>query len=97
MRFEGQAGDLRAFTIDIIQREASASTKAFGTESLNADDAYRSMATGVIQPSLDPQTIHRRRPLASLDDLTFPIVQEWCAGIITVSKESIIDINASRL
>lgn len=74
----------------IAVSEASPSTKVFGAEPLNADDAYRSLEAGSIQPANDPQTLADGL-LTSLGDLTFPIIQERCSGIITVSEESMIE------
>jgi threonine dehydratase len=55
-----------------------------------ADDAYRSMQTGAIVPSVSPKTIADGL-LTSLGTLTFPIVQQCVEQIVTVSEQGIID------
>jgi threonine dehydratase len=55
-----------------------------------ADDAYRSLQTGAIVPSVSPQTIADGL-LTSLGTLTFPIVQQCVEQIVTVSEQGIID------
>jgi threonine dehydratase len=64
-------------------------TKVIGAEPEGADDAYRSMARGVIQPSVNPKTICDGL-LTSLGNLTFPIIQKYVDRIITTNDESII-------
>ena len=53
-----------------------------------ADDAYRSINSGSIMPSLHPKTIADGL-LTSLGALTFPIIQERVEQIVTVSEEGI--------
>lgn len=55
-----------------------------------ADDAYRSMHSGTVVPSLSPKTIADGL-LTSLGSLTFPIVQQRVEQIVTVSEQGIID------
>jgi threonine dehydratase len=55
-----------------------------------ADDAYRSLQSGTIVPSLNPKTIADGL-LTSLGTLTFPIVQQRVEQIVTVSEQGIID------
>ena len=55
-----------------------------------ADDAYRSIQSGEIVPSVGPQTIADGL-LTSLGTLTFPIIQERVEQIVTVSEQGIID------
>ncbi|MDB2499507.1 pyridoxal-phosphate dependent enzyme [bacterium] len=74
----------------IAVSESSPSTKVIGAEPLNADDAYRSMQSGEIQPSENPQTIADGL-LTSLGELTFEILKERCSGIVTVSEDSIVE------
>ncbi len=74
----------------IAVSEALPSASVIGAEPLNADDAYRSMKSGKIEPSHNPQTLADGL-LTSLGDLTFAIIQERCAGIVTVSEESIVE------
>jgi len=59
-------------------------------EPAGADDAFRSLATGRIVPSISPRTIADGL-LTALGDLTFPIIQEHVEQIVTVSEEAIID------
>jgi threonine dehydratase len=55
-----------------------------------ADDAYRSLKEGKIQPSDNPKTIADGL-LTSLGKLTFPIIKERVEQIVTVSEQGIID------
>jgi threonine dehydratase len=55
-----------------------------------ADDAYRSLQSGTIVPSVNPKTIADGL-LTSLGTLTFPIVQQRVEQIVTVSEQGIID------
>jgi threonine dehydratase len=55
-----------------------------------ADDAYRSIETGKIVPSVTPETVADGL-LTSLGSLTFPIIQERVQQIVTVSEHGIID------
>jgi threonine dehydratase len=64
-------------------------TRVLAAEPERADDAYRSLAAGKIIPSDNPQTIADGL-LTSLGELTFPIIQQHVAGILTVSEEAIV-------
>jgi threonine dehydratase len=55
-----------------------------------ADDAYRSLKSGEILPSLKPKTIADGL-LTSLGTKTFPIIQRRVEQIVTVSEQGIID------
>ena len=74
----------------IAVSETRPETKVIGAEPVAADDAFRSLERGMIQPSIDPQTIADGL-LTSLGDLTFAVLQERCEGIVTVSEASIIE------
>ncbi len=67
----------------------SPKTIVYGAEPENADDACRSLKSGRIMPSVDPQTIADGL-LTSLGSVTFPIIKENVADILTVSEENII-------
>jgi threonine dehydratase len=54
-----------------------------------ADDAYRSLQSGTLQPSINPQTIADGLR-TSLGDLTFAIIQQHVERIVTVSEDAII-------
>jgi threonine dehydratase len=64
-------------------------TRVVAVEPDGADDAYRSLQSGTIQPSIHPQTIADGLR-TSLGDLTFPIIQQHVEQIVTVSEEAII-------
>jgi threonine dehydratase len=64
--------------------------QVYGAEPAAADDAYRSLISGQIEPSLNPQTIADGL-LTSLGDLTFPILQRHLGGIYRVSEAGIIE------
>ncbi len=67
----------------------SGKTKVIGAEPKGADDAFRSLKAGKIIPSVNPQTIADGL-LTSLGNITFPIIQKYVSGIITVKEKSII-------
>jgi threonine dehydratase len=67
----------------------SPATRVIAAEPAGADDAYRSLQTGKIQPSITPQTIADGL-LTSLGELTFAIIQQHVAQIVTVSEEAIV-------
>ncbi len=54
-----------------------------------ADDAYRSLQTGEIIPSVNPRTIADGL-LTSLGSLTFPIIRDHLREIVTVSETATI-------
>ncbi len=55
-----------------------------------ADDAYRSIQSGTIIPSVKPKTIADGL-LTSLGTLTFPIIQQRVEQIVTVSEQDILE------
>lgn len=63
--------------------------KVIAGEPKNADDAWRSFKSGVLQPSVNPNTIADGL-LTSLGDLTFRIILQNVDDIITVSEENIV-------
>jgi threonine dehydratase len=67
----------------------SPTTRVIAAEPASADDAYRSLQAGYVIPSIQPQTIADGL-LTSLGDLTFAIIQQHVAQIVTVSEEAII-------
>ena len=73
----------------IATKGLSSTTQVIAGEPAAADDAFRSLEEGRIVPSVEPRTIADGL-LTSLGTLTFPIVQELCDGIITVSEDSIL-------
>lgn len=68
---------------------SSPGIRVVAAEPQGADDAARSLATGTIQPSVNPQTICDGL-LTSLGTLTFPIIQQHVHGIVTVSDDAVI-------
>ncbi|MCJ7820693.1 MAG: pyridoxal-phosphate dependent enzyme, partial [Bacteroidales bacterium] len=73
----------------ITARHLRPAIKIYGAEPLLADDACRSLHTGVMQPALKPQTIADGL-LTSLCERTFTVIREKVDDILTVSEESII-------
>lgn len=65
------------------------SIEIYGAEPAGADDAYRSLLSGVIEPMENPQTIADGLR-TSLGSLTFPIIKEHVKDIIIVSEPEII-------
>jgi len=74
-----------ALTVAAINPEI----KVFGAEPAGADDAFRSLQAGRIIPVEKPDTIADGLR-TSLGDLTFAVIKEHVAKIITVSDERII-------
>jgi threonine dehydratase len=67
----------------------SPATRVIAAEPAGADDAYRSLQAGSIVPSVQPRTIADGL-LTSLGDLTFAVIQQHVAQIVTVSEDAII-------
>ncbi len=67
----------------------SPETKVIGAEPENADDAFRSLRSGSLLPSEDPDTIADGL-LTSLSELTFGIIKENVSSIVTVGEEFIV-------
>ncbi len=67
----------------------SPNTSVIGAEPANADDACRSLKAGHIIPADNPKTIADGL-LTSLGDLTFSVIRQHVAEILTVSEEEII-------
>ena len=67
----------------------SPNTKIIGAEPEAADDAFRSLRDGSIQPSEHPATICDGL-LTQLSDKTFSIIKDNVSEIITCSEETII-------
>ena len=67
----------------------SPNTRVVGAEPAAADDAFRSLEEGRIVPSLDPRTVADGL-LTSLGTLTFAVIRERVAGIVTVSEAAIV-------
>ncbi len=71
-------------------RAINGKIKIMGAEPLNANDAWRSFASGVLTPSVNPLTIADGL-LTSLSELTFSIIRKNVDDIYTVKEESIIE------
>ena len=67
----------------------SPNTRVVGAEPAAADDACRSLQAGRIVPSVDPKTVADGL-LTSLGTLTFAIIRERVAEIVTVSEAAIV-------
>jgi len=74
----------------ITVRHLLPATKIYGAEPALADDAARSLHSGVLQPPLPPKTIADGL-LTSLCERTFTIIRENADDIFTVSEEEIIE------
>ena len=73
----------------ITVRNMRPGTRVIAAEPKNADDAFRSFKTGVLQPPLKPNTVADGL-LTSLGSLTFKITMEYVDDIICAGEESII-------
>jgi threonine dehydratase len=67
----------------------SPSTRVIAGEPALANDAFRSMQSGKIEPASPPASIADGL-LTSLGDKTFPIIQEYVQEVITVSEDEIV-------
>ena len=76
----GGGGLLSGTSISV--RAFSPDTRIYGAEPSGADDARRSLQTGHIVPSEDPETICEGL-LTSLGDLTFSVIRENVRDILT--------------
>jgi threonine dehydratase len=73
----------------IAATELSPRIRVIAAEPEGADDAFRSMAAGKIVPAVNPRSIADGL-LASLGDLTFPIIQQRVEQVVTVSEAGIV-------
>jgi len=64
--------------------------ETIGAEPFGADDAYLSLKTGKIQPSINPKTIADGLK-TQLGDQNFPIIQKYVSKIIRVEESEIIE------
>jgi threonine dehydratase len=80
-------GGLMSGTL-ITANALSAKTRVIGAEPEGADDAYRSLKSGRIEPSINPKTIADGL-LTSLGENTFEIINKYIYSIVRVSDESI--------
>ena len=74
----------------IAQHYLLPESQTIGAEPFGADDAYLSIKTGKIQPSVNPITIADGL-LTQLGEKTFPIIQKYVSNIIRVEESEIID------
>lgn len=73
----------------IAAQSLSPGIMVYGAEPEMADDAYRSLKTGVLQPSVNPKTIADGLK-TSLGEINFEIIRNHVDDIATVSEESIV-------
>jgi threonine dehydratase len=78
----------------IAVKHLSPRTRVIGAEPVNADDAYRSFKTGVLQPPLKPNTVADGL-LTALGPLTFRIITDKVDDILCAGEADII--SAMRL
>ncbi len=83
----GGGGLLSGSSISV--KSLSPKTKIVASEPEGADDAFRSMQSGKIIPSVHPNTICDGL-LTSLSDRTFKIISQNVSNIITVSDEDTV-------
>jgi threonine dehydratase len=72
----------------LVTAAVSPATQVIAAEPEAADDAYRSLHSGTIQPSHNPQTIADGLR-TSLGDITFALIQRYVQEIVTVSEAAI--------
>ncbi|HKK68064.1 MAG TPA: pyridoxal-phosphate dependent enzyme [Bacteroidales bacterium] len=73
----------------IAAHSMAPSMEIYGAEPANADDAKRSLESGRLIPSVNPNTIADGL-LTSLSDLTFQILSDKLDGILTCTEDSIL-------
>ena len=83
----GGGGMLSGFAV--AAKGTRESIRVYGAEPQGADDAARSLASGVWQPQTAPDSIADGL-LTSLGRLTWPIVRDRVDGIFTVSEAQIV-------
>ncbi|MFP4367718.1 MAG: pyridoxal-phosphate dependent enzyme, partial [Bacteroidales bacterium] len=88
----GGGGLLSGTAISV--RNLSSAALVIAAEPRNANDAYRSFVTGILQPPLKPDTIADGL-LTSLSPLTFEIIKRYVDDILCAGEEFII--SAMRL
>ncbi len=69
----------------------SPTTRVIAIEPAGADDAYRSLETGTLQPQVIPTRTIADGLLTTLSELTFGIIRDHAEAIVTVSEEAIIE------
>lgn len=74
----------------LAARSLLPAARVFGAEPRNVDDAWQSLKAGRIMPVTGKTSIADGL-LGRLGSLTFPIIREHVAGIITVSEPAIVD------
>lgn len=74
----------------IAATETKKGIRVIAAEPEMADDAFRSMQSGKIIPSVNPKTIADGL-LTSLGSLTFPILQARVEQVVTVSESAMIE------
>ena len=74
----------------IAATEMKTGIRVIAGEPEMADDAYRSIQSGRILPSIHPKTMADGL-LTSLGPLTFPIIRERVEQIVTVSEQGIVE------
>jgi threonine dehydratase len=73
----------------IAAQSLSPGIMVYGAEPEMADDAYRSLKTGVLQPSVNPKTVADGLK-TSLGEINFEIIRNHVDEIATVSEEAIV-------
>ena len=76
--------------VSTIAKAIKPGIKVIGAEPLNANDAWQSLRTGHIVPSINPKTVADGL-LTSLSDLTFSVISRNVDQILTAREETIIE------
>jgi threonine dehydratase len=75
----------------LVARRLSPACRVVGVEPEAADDARRSLESGVLQSVRNPPTIADGARTPSLGKLTFPLVRQHVDAIITVSDQDLVE------
>lgn len=73
----------------LVTQQLLPEAETIGSEPFGADDAYLSLKTGKIQPSINPMTIADGLK-TQLGDQNFPIIMKYVSRIIRVEESEII-------
>ena len=75
----------------LAARHFSTGTRVWGAEPSAADDAWRSLRSGRIEPAVSPPQTIADGLLTCLGELTFAVIREHAEGIVTVDDERIVE------
>lgn len=75
----------------IVAAERAPRLQVWGSEPSTVDDSFRSLESGVRQPEVQPAITIADGLRTGIGELTFSILKDRAAGIVTVTEEAIVD------